>query len=328
MSFATRDNQSKAPKVRKPYSQCPFYVKIFRDIVRSPALYIMLIPVLVYYFLFRYRPMYGVLIAFTDYMPGSGKIVDFSQWVGLEHFIDFFTGKDAWRVIRNTLQISLTTILFGFPAPIIFALLLNELRLPRYSKVVQTVSYLPHFISLVVICGMIRTFVGGNGFISVILSNLGFIEPGVSLMGKMSAFLPVYVASDVWQTVGYNSIVFLAAIAGVNQELYEAATVDGASRWKRVWHVTLPSIMPTIITMLLLRLGNVMTVGYEKIILLYSPQIYEVSDVISSYVYRAGLQQARYSYSTAVGLFNSVINFVILLLANRISRKVSDTALW
>lgn len=318
---------STAQKPRVPYEQLPFYKKIARDIKGSPILYLMVLPVIAFYILFRYKPMYGLFISFTDYYPGA-PILDFDSWVGLRNFTDFFTSKDFGRVLKNTLTISLSTIIFGFPMPIIFALLLNELKNARFSKVMQTISYLPHFISLVVICGLIRTFVGADGFIAQIISSLGFAEEKASLLNYASMFVPIYVVSDIWQTVGYSSIVYLAALTGVNQELYEAATVDGAGRWKQVWHVTLPGILPTIITMLLLRMGNAMTVGYEKIILLYSPQVYETADVISSYVYRSGLQQARFSYSAAVGLFNSVINVIILLISNKISSKLTDTALW
>lgn len=316
-----------AVKPRVPYEQLPFYKKIVRDIKGSPGLYLMLLPVLVFYILFRYKPLYGLFIAFTDYYPGA-PILDFENWVGFRNFVDFFTSKDFGRIIKNTLTISLGTIVFGFPMPIIFALLLNELKNAKFSKVIQTVSYLPHFISLVVICGLIRTFVGMDGFVSQIMAAMGMVEEKVSLLNFANMFVPIYIISDVWQTVGYGSIVYLAALTGVSQELYEAATVDGAGRWKQVWHITLPGILPTIITMLLLRMGNVMTVGYEKIILLYSPQVYETADVISSYVYRSGLQQARFSYSTAVGLFNSVINVVILLISNKVSKKLTDTALW
>jgi putative aldouronate transport system permease protein len=212
--------------------------------------------------------------------------------------------------------------------PIIFALLLNELRSIRFSRVIQTLSYLPHFISLVVICGLIRTFVGGYGFVQQIFTALGAVEKGASLLNFSRFFVPIYVASDIWQGMGYSSIVFLAALTGVNPELYEAATVDGANRWRRIFHITIPGIMPTIITMLLLRLGSVMTVGHEKIILLYNPTIFDKADVISSFIYRVGLQQARFSFSAAVGLFNSMINIITLIIANWVSRRLTDISLW
>jgi len=327
LSAALPGNNAAPLKPRKSYDSLPFYGRIWRDVTGSPVLYVMLLPVLAYYILFRYKPMYGVLIAFTDYYPGS-PILDPESWVGLRNFTDFFKSRDAFRVIANTLTINLSTIAFGFPMPIIFALLLNELRSVRFSRVIQTISYLPHFISLVVICGLIRTFVGGYGFVQQIFNALGFVEKGVSLLNFAKYFVPIYVTSDIWQGMGYSSIVFLAALTGVNPELYEAATVDGANRWRRMYHITLPGIMPTIITMLLLRMGSVMTVGHEKIILLYGPTTYETADVISSFIYRVGLQQARFSFSTAVGLFNSVVNIVTLIIANWVSRRLTDISLW
>ena len=206
--------------------------------------------------------------------------------------------------------------------------MLNELRSPRFSKVIQTISYLPHFISLVVICGLIKIFVGPYGVVTQLLAALGLSERGISLLNYAKNFVPIYVISDIWQGMGYGSIVYLAAITNVSQELYEAAVVDGAGRWKQMLHVTLPGILPTIITMLLLRMGGIMSVGYEKIILLYSPQTYETADVISSYVYRSGLQQARFSYSTAVGLFNSFINITTLVISNTIIKRATETSLW
>ncbi len=310
-----------------PYYQLPFYKKIARDIKGSPVLYLMLLPVLVFFILFKYFPMYGLVISFTDYYAGA-PFFDLESWVGLRNFTEFFQSRDFTRVLSNTVIISLSTIIFGFPMPIIFALLLNELRSQRFSKIIQTVSYLPHFISLVVICGMIANFVGSYGFISQIAAAFGIIEPNTSLLNFPEYFVPIYVVSDIWQTVGYSSIVYLAALTGVSQDLYEAAEVDGAGRWKRLLHITLPGIFPTIMTMLLLRMGRAMTVGYEKIILLYHPTIYETADVISSFVYRAGLQQGRFSYSTAVGLFNSVINVIILVACNKISRRVTQMSLW
>lgn len=325
--FPIQTNPSMPAKLRKPYYKLPFYGKILRDIKGSPVLYLMLLPVLAFYILFRYKPMYGVLIAFTDYYPGSA-ILDFENWIGLRNFNLFFQSRDFSRVIRNTVTISASTIIFGFPIPIIFALLLNELRSVKFSKVIQTISYLPHFISLVVICGLIRNFVGAYGFILQGMAAMGLAESGVSLLNYSKNFVPIYVISDIWQGIGYGSIIYLAALTGISPELYEAATVDGASRWRRVIHITLPGILPTIITMLLLRMGGVMTVGHEKIILLYSPQTYETADVISSYIYRTGLQNARFSYSAAVGLFNSAINIVILVIANKISRRTTDMSLW
>jgi putative aldouronate transport system permease protein len=300
-------------------------LRVLGDIKKDPSLYLMLLPVLAFYALFCYKPMYGALIAFFDYIPGLPMFQ--SEFAGFKNFLEFFTNRSFGRVIKNTLTISLSTIIFGFPAPIILALLLNELRSRLYSRLVQTVSYMPHFISLVVICGMIRNFTAANGFIGHFLAAAGIAEP-LAMLSQEKFFVPIYVVSDIWQGVGYGSIIYLAALTNIDQELYEAAKIDGANKWNQMIYVTLPGIMPVIMTMLLLRLGRIMNVGFEKIILLYNPQVYEVSDVISSFVYRVGLQQFDFSFSTAVGLFNSVINFAILLIANTISKKLSDNGLW
>jgi len=269
--------------------------------------------------------MYGALIAFMDFQPGVPIFQN--SWVGFSNFVDFFQDRSFFRVIKNTLVISISSIISGFPVPIILALLINELRSRLYSRLVQTVSYLPHFISLVVICGLIRDFTGGNGIVTRFIQILGS-DIGTSLLMKPSYFVPVYVISGIWQEAGYGSIIYLAALTGISHELYEAATIDGASRWKQTIHITLPGILPTIVIMLILRMGNMMNVGFEKIILLYNPQIYETADVISSFVYRKGLQEFNFSFSTAVGLFNSAINFAILLAANSISKRVNETSLW
>lgn len=312
-------------KPKKPYVQLSFFGKVIRDITKRPTLYIIMLPVILYYILFCYKPMYGALIAFTDYIPGKPLL---SNWAGLENFYMFFKARDFNRLIFNTINISLSSILWGFPAPIILALLMNELRSRKFTRVVQTISYMPHFISMVVICGMIHQFTTSTGIITQLLLSLGMLEKPVSLLSKSQYFVPVYVISGIWQEVGYGSIIYLAALTGVSAELYEAATIDGANRWQQMLHVTLPGILPTIITMLILRMGSVMNVGSEKIILLYNPSIYSTSDVISSYVYRKGIQSAQYSFSTAVGIFNSIINCVILGAVNAISRKVTETSLW
>ena len=312
-------------KPLKPYAKLSFFGKAARDISKRPILYVMLLPVLIYYILFCYKPMYGALIAFTDYVPGKPLL---SNWVGFENFIAFFKARDFKRLIGNTINISFSSIIWGFPAPIILALLMNELRSRKFTRVVQTVSYMPHFISLVVVCGMIHQFTGSNGIITQLMYRLGMMKKPMALLSKAQYFVPVYVISGIWQEVGYGSIVYLAALTGVSQDLYEAATIDGANRWQQTLHVTLPGILPTVVTMLILRMGSVMSVGSDKIILLYNSSIYSSSDVISSYVYRKGIQSAQYSFSTAVGLFNSVINCTMLAVVNAISRKVTETSLW
>ena len=287
-------------------------------------LYLMILPVLAYYIIFCYIPMYGSVIAFQDYSPGKG--ITGSAWVGMKHFIDFWTSPDFGRIIKNTLNISIVMLIFGFTSPIILALLMNELRQPRLKRVTQTISYMPHFISIVVICGMIKDFVSANGMISHMLSPL--IGQNVDMLTREKMFVPIYVISGIWQGIGWNSIIYVAALSGIDVQLYEAAKIDGAGKWSQMRYVTIPGIMPTIIIMLILQIGSLLSVGYEKIILLYNPLIYNTSDVISTYVYRMGFDGQQWSYTTAVGLFNSVINFLLLVSTNKISKKFNDTSLW
>lgn len=305
-----------------------FGVRLKKDMKRYRGAYLLAVPVVVFYLLFCYKPMYGVIIAFKDFSPAAG--IWGSDWTGsfgFQHFIDFFDSFYFKRVLRNTLVISLTSILFGFPAPIIFALLLNEMKSEKFKRITQTISYMPHFISTVVICGMITMFVSEKGFITQLLTFLGG-EGGVSLLSKEEYFVPIYVISGIWQEVGWGAIIYLAALAGIDQQLYEAAQIDGANRWKQMIHVTLPGISGQIIIMFLLRIGRVMNVGHEKIILLYNAGIYETADVISTFVYRKGLLEYQWSYSAAIGIFNSIINFIIIIVFNKISKKYSEVSLW
>lgn len=302
----------------------PYFTRLYRCIRANKSLYLMILPVLLYYFLFCYKPMYGAVIAFKNFMPGRG--IANSPWVGMQNFTDFFTSIYCFRVIKNTLVISLVSIIFGFPAPIILALLLNEIQNNAFKKTVQTITYMPHFISLVVVCGMILEFTSNTGFITYFLHYFGF--PLTNMMNHANYFVPVYVISDIWQGIGWGSIIYLAALTGIDPSLYEAAEIDGAGRWKQLLHVTLPGIMSTVVIMLILRMGGIMSVGYEKIILLYNPATYSTADVISSFTYRKGLQDFDWSYSTAVGLFNSAINFVFLVLTNWMSKKFTDSSLW
>lgn len=301
-----------------------FFVKLKNDYKVNSSLYIMFLPVLLYYIVFAYFPMYGIAIAFQDYNPASG--VFGSKWVGAAHFKDFFSSVYFWRLIRNTLRISLTNIVFGFPAPIILALLINETSNKYFKKSVQTVTYLPHFISLVVICGMIKVFTTSGGVVYDIIKY--FTGEERSLLARPEGFVPVYVISDIWQGVGWGSIIYISALAGIDTQLYEACQIDGGNRLHQLWHVTLPGILPTIIIMLILRMGSVLNVGYEKIILLYNSSTYETADVISSFTYRQGLQQMNWGYGSAVGIFNSVINLLFLLATNYISRRCTETSLW
>lgn len=305
-------------------SVCRFYWKVARDFKKNRLLYLMVLPVVAYYIIFHYIPMYGIQIAFRDYSIGQGFTG--SPWVGLKHFIDFFESFYFTRVVKNTLAISLLELVFGFPAPILFALLLNEVRWKNYKKTIQTISYLPYFISMVVICGIVIDFSSTEGLINQFLSIFG-VEKSPLLQAPQN-FRPIYIGSGIWQYLGWNSIIYIAALAGIDPELYQAAIMDGAGRFKQIWHITLPGIRATIVILLILNIGSLLNVGFEKIILLYNPAIYDVADVISSYVYRKGLQQLNWSYGAAVGFFNSVVNFLLLILANKISRKVNDVSLW
>ena len=297
---------------------------VSRDFRLNKSLYLMALPIIIFYIAFHYVPMYGAIIAFKNYRPQLG--ISGSHWIGFEHFINFFTSPSFKNILINTVRISFSSIIFGFPAPIILALLLNELKNARFAKFVQNITYMPHFISLVVICGMIRDFTMDSGVIGYIMSLFGN-EPQ-TLLNYPRYFVPIYVLSEIWQGVGWGSIVYLAALTGVDTTLYEAARIDGANKWKQLIHITIPSIMSTIIVMLILRVGNILSVGFEKIILLYNDSTLSVADVISTYVYRKGLIDLSWSFSAAVGLFNSVINFAFLLATNYFSKKTNDVGLW
>lgn len=298
--------------------------RLKKDIQRNYIIYLMLVPVMLYYIIFCYVPMYGTIIAFKDFRPGIGILN--SEWVGLKHFQSFFNGVYFPRLMKNTIAISIYSLLWGFPIPILLALLLNEVRSKIFKSSVQTLTYIPHFISLVVACGMISNFSATSGVFNDIIAFFGGArEP---LLGNPNLFRTIYISSGIWQEIGWGSIIYLAAISGIDQELYEAATIDGAGRLRKALNITLPCISSTIIVLLILRMGSMMNVGFEKIILLYNDLTMEKADVISTYVYRKGLLNADYSFSTAVGLFNSVINFVFVLLANKLSRKFSETSLW
>ena len=295
-----------------------------KDFIKHKATYALFIPVLLFYLIFHYAPLYGTIIAFKSFTPSGG--IFGSPWVGMKHFLRFINLPTFGTIIGNTLKISIFSIIFAFPAPIILALLINELKSKRLAKIAQNATYLPHFISLVVVCGIVKDFTKDTGIITYILSFFGV--PQVTLLMYPQYFLPIYIGSGIWQEAGWSSIVYLAALTSIDASLYEAASIDGAGKFKRLLHITLPGIAPTIITMLILRVGQVMSVGYEKILLLSNDSIIDVTDVISTYVYRVGLLDHSYSYSTAVNLFNSIINLTLVLTTNKISRKVSDTSLW
>lgn len=295
-----------------------------KDFKRFKVAYLMAIPIFLYYIIFHYGPMYGATIAFKNFSPGKGILG--SPWAGFKHFEDFFSSYYFFRTLTNTLLISVFDLLWGFPAPIILALMLNEITNLKFKKTVQTITYMPHFISLVVICGIIIDFTATDGLVNSIIAFFG--GKPTNLLIRPELFRTIYISTGIWQNVGWGSIIFIAALSGIDQELYAAASIDGAGRWKQTLHVTLPGIAPTIIILLILRMGRMLNVGFEKIILLYNPLTYETADVISSFVYRKGLMDSNYSYASAVGLFNSVINFILLIISNKISRRFSETHLW
>lgn len=297
---------------------------IKRDLRMNWAVYLMALPVVAYFIIFNYIPMGGILMAFEDYSIKKGILG--STWVGFQHFTTFFDSIYFWRLMRNTLLISFYGLIFSFPFPIIFALCLNEVRNKHFKKVTQTISYLPYFISVVVVVAILNDFCKANGVLTNIAAALG--DTGGALISRPEWFRTLYIGSNMWQHLGYNSIIFISALASIDQELYEAAVIDGAGRWKQTLYITLPGIASTIVVLLILRLGQIMNVGYEKTILMYSPATYETADVIASYVYRVGVKDANYGYSTAINLFNSVINFIVLFISNQISRKLGDTSLW
>ncbi len=284
----------------------------------------MFIPVILYYVVFHYIPIYGVLIAFKDFSPTKGIMR--SEWVGFIHFMDFFNSYYFWRLIRNTVLINAYSIIFSFPAPIILALMLNEVGNKSFKKIVQTTSYLPHFISLVVVVGIIVDFTERTGLINDIITVFGLER--IPFLTEERWFRTIFIGSEIWQGVGWGSIVYLAVLSSIDQQLYEAAVVDGAGRWKQLIHITLPGIAPTIIILLILRIGRMMDVGAQKTLLLYNPLTYETADVISTFVYRKGILDYSFSYSTAVNLFNTVINLSLVIFANKLSRKITDTSLW
>lgn len=312
----------------KSTDQTKFNVSFGRRVVKDwrkfKAVYILALLGVAYYLIFCYLPMGGILIAFENYKPFKG--IFGSEWVGLKFFQDFFSSTFIWRILRNTIMLNFYDLLFGFPAPIIFALLLNEVSNRAFKRTIQTISYLPYFISLVVICGILVDFLSMNGLVNQLLTMMGLQKTNFLLYPQY--FRSIFVGSGIWQNLGFGTIIYLASLSSVDVQLYDAAVIDGCNRFQRVLHVTIPGIMPTIVIMLILRMGSMMNVGFEKIILLYNPSVYETSDVISSFVYRYGLLQGNFSYSTAVGLFNSLVNFVLLAATNSFSRRVNGISLW
>ncbi|MBD2868716.1 ABC transporter permease [Paenibacillus arenilitoris] len=292
---------------------------------RDRQLLLLFIPCILFFVIFRYGPLYGLVIAFKDYSVFQG--VWGSDWVGLKHFAKFFGNREFWLLFRNTVLLGSYTLIFGFPFPILLAVLLNEVRLQWFKKSVQTFSYLPAFLSVVIISSMIIDFLSPtNGVINQFLALLGF-EKKYFLIDP-DWFRPIYVISEIWATAGYQAIIYLAAIAGINPSLYEAAKVDGASRFQMIKSITLPGLMPTLLVMFILNTGSMFRIGYEKVLLLYNPMTYDVADVFSTYVYRKGLLESSYSYAAAVGMFESAVALVMLLAANFLSKRIGGGGLW
>ncbi|WP_054706022.1 sugar ABC transporter permease [Bacillus sp. JCM 19041] len=284
---------------------------------------LLLIPIL-YFIIFKYGPMFGNIIAFRRFVPGGSIIGE--EWVGLYYFRMFLNDPTFFAVFQNTLILALLLLVITFPIPIIFALLLNEIKRKGFKRFVQTTSYLPHFFSMVVVAGMVLELVSVNGSINNLVEF--FTGNRYSFIQMPEWFRTIFISSDVWQTTGWGAILYLAALTGINDELYEAARIDGANRWKQTLHITIPGILPTIVVLLILNIGNFLQVGFEKILLLYNPLIYETADVIATYVYRIGIQSASFSYGTAIGLFEALIGLILVFGANFLSRKVTDNSLW
>lgn len=295
-----------------------------RDFKRYKLVYFILIPVIVYYVIFHYLPMFGVVIAFQNFKPAKG--IAGSEWVGLKNFVDFFDGPYATRLIVNTILLSVYQIAIGFPAPILLALLFNEMRGNRYKRVCQTLTYMPHFVSLVVICGIVRVFTSSTGLITTICTWFGMER--VNLLAQPQYYRTIYVLSGVWQSIGWGSIIYLATLTNADPSLFEAAELDGANRIQKIIHINLPLLIPIIAIQLIMRVGSLMSEGADKTILLYTPVTYDTSDIISSYVYRIGLERQSYSTASAVGLFNSLINMFLVVFANWFSRTFVKESLW
>lgn len=308
------------------YTQTPKRSNLRRKFRESKYLLLLALPCVLYFFIFHYIPMFGILISFQKYNLFRG--VWHSEWVGFKYYEMFFQNPDFFKLLRNTFLLSFYTILFGFPAPILLALLLNELKHAIFKRFVQSVSYLPHFISNVVVVSMITVFLSpSGGIVNRVIESLGFSAVNWLILPEW--FRTIYVASGIWQGIGWSSILYLAALTAIDPHLYEAAEMDGAGRFRRMWHISLPGILPVVIMLLILDIGHMLEVGFEKVFLLYNPATYETADIISTYVYRIGLLQGNYSYATAIGLFTGIVNLLLLVSANAFSRKIAkESSLW
>ncbi len=296
-------------------------------IFENYELYLLLLPAIIYLFIFNYLPMVGITIAFKDFKPITG--IFNSPWVGMKHFIHFFNMPMFGVILRNTLILSFYTLVAGFPLPVILALALNSCPSARFKKIVQTVTYAPHFISTVVIVGMINIFLAPSyGIVANILKSMNIIDSSLLVLNNPSAFPHLYVWSSVWASIGWSSIIYLGALTGVDPAMYESAYIDGANKLRKIIHIDLPTILPTIVILLILNCGTIMNVGFEKVFLMQNAMNLSTTEVISTYVYKVGISGGQYSLSTAIGLFNSVVNFMILVIVNQVARKLNDTSLW
>jgi len=301
------------------------FVRTLYQYWKYKYLVLLFLPGIIYFIIFKYLPIYGLVLAFKDYRFLDGIMG--SPWVGFKHFHEMFSLQSFWEVFRNTVIISFYHLVFGFPAPIIFALLLNEIRNVYYKKIVQTISYLPHFVSWVILGGLFMQFLSPSiGPINILIKSLGGTP--IYFLADPKWFRSVLVITEIWKSLGWGSIVYLAAISGIDPSLYESASIDGAGRWHKAIHITLPSMMPVITIMLILNVGKLVNDNFDQIFNLYNPAVYKVADVIGTYTYRMGLENMRYSFSTAVGLFRNVISFTLLIIANQVSKKINDYGIW
>ncbi len=297
---------------------------LWKRMKKFKYLYLMFAPVVAYYIIFHYAGIYYAVIAFQNYKPMRG--ISGSAFVGFRHFSEFFSSVGAWRLVRNTLLLNALMLLFAFPASILFALMINQMRDSLYKKTIQTVTYMPHFIATVVVCGLISEFSQASQLLNDLLAFFGFQRK--NLLSQPSYFRAIYVLSEIWQHLGWGTIIYLATLSGVDLSLHEAAAIDGAGRLRRIFHINLPALMPVITIQLILRIGRMMSLGHEKVLLLYNPLTYETADILSTFVYRRGLQEMDYSYGAAVGLFSSAVNLLLLIFANRFSKRATGSSVW
>jgi putative aldouronate transport system permease protein len=310
--------------IGRPYTLGSVFSELVKDIKKQYLLIFMVLPMFLVILIFHYFPIYGVQIAFKDYKASLG--ITGSPWIGLKHFEAFLSNPFAFRTIKNTVLLSLYGLLWGFPAPIVLAILINEIKNKFFKRMVQTVSYLPYFLSTVIIVGMLKNFASLSGLFNQFVARLG--HESIHFFGRPEWFRTLYIGSGIWQGVGWGTIIYLAALTGVNTELYDAAAIDGANRFQRIWHISLPAILPTICILLILNTGSILSANFEKVLLMYNANTYRTADVISTYVYREGIENAKISYTSAVGLFSSVVSFILLFITNSVSERLSGNSLW